>query len=289
MPPRVWLITGCSSGFGRQIAIAAAKIGDTVVATSRDPSKLEDLKGVGNILPQRLDICASDGEVQGHVADILATVGRIDVVVNNAGYILEGAIEESSGADVEAQFGANVFGQLRLLRAVLPTMRAQRSGTVANMGSIGGWRGTPGAGLYCATKAAIAIYTEALRAEMAPFGIQTTCIEPGYFRTNFLQSDGGHKVTAQNHIPDLDVVTQATKSRLAAYSHHQPGDPAKGAQLIVEALTRTGRCQGLELPPRLALGRDAVQVIGAALDQNRAALDAWKDLVSTTDCDDVDT
>lgn len=95
MPPRVWLITGCSSGFGRQIAIAAAKIGDTVVATSRDPSKLEDLKGVGNILPQRLDICASDGEVQGHVADILATVGRIDVVVNNAGYILEGAIEES--------------------------------------------------------------------------------------------------------------------------------------------------------------------------------------------------
>jgi NAD(P)-dependent dehydrogenase (short-subunit alcohol dehydrogenase family) len=166
-------------------------------------------------------------------------------------------------------------------------MRAQRLGTIANMGSIGGWRGTPGAGLYCATKAAIAIYTEALRAELAPFGIQTTCIEPGYFRTNFLESDGSHKVTAKNHIPELDVVTQPTKSRLAAYSHHQPGDPVKAAHLIVEALTQTGRCQGRTLPPRLALGRDAVQVIGAALDQSCEALDVWKELVSTTDCDDV--
>ncbi|GIJ86503.1 hypothetical protein Asppvi_005392 [Aspergillus pseudoviridinutans] len=284
---RVWLITGCSSGFGRQIAIAAAKIGDTVVATSRDPSKLEDLKQTGNILPQRLDICASDEEVQARIAEIITAVGRIDVLVNNAGYILEGAIEESSAAEIEDLFGANVFGQLRLLRAVLPTMRAQRSGTIANMGSIGGWRGTPGAGLYCATKAAIAIYTEALRAELAPFGIETTCIEPGYFRTNFLESDGSHKVTAKNHISELDVVTQPTKSRLAAYSHHQPGDPVKGARLIVEALTRTGRCQGRTLPPRLALGRDAVQVIGAALDQSCEALDAWKELVSTTDCDDV--
>jgi NAD(P)-dependent dehydrogenase (short-subunit alcohol dehydrogenase family) len=92
---RVWLITGCSSGFGRQIAIAAAKLGDTVVATSRDPSKLEDLNQTGNILPQRLDICASDEEVQDRVAEIVAAVGRIDVLVNNAGYILEGAIEES--------------------------------------------------------------------------------------------------------------------------------------------------------------------------------------------------
>ncbi|KAL4890070.1 hypothetical protein BDV59DRAFT_185180 [Aspergillus ambiguus] len=285
---RVWLITGCSSGFGRQIAIAAAQIGDTVVATSRDPSKLEDLKAIGNIIPKQLDIRAGDRDVEARVAEILTDVSRIDVLVNNAGYILEGAIEESSAADIEDLFGANVFGQLRVLRAVLPIMRAQRSGIIANMGSIGGWRGTPGAGLYCATKAAIAIYTEALRAELTPFGIETTCIEPGYFRTNFLESNGNHKVTAENHIPDFDVVTQQTKSRLAAYNHHQPGDPVKGARLIVEALTQTGRCQGHPLPPRLALGRDAVQVIGAALDQNHDSLNAWKDIVSSTNCDDVD-
>ncbi|GFG06012.1 hypothetical protein IFM61392_04128 [Aspergillus lentulus] len=129
----VWLITGGSSGFGRQIAIAAAKMTDTVVATSWDPFKLEDLKLIGNIFPQRLDICASDADVQDHVAENFAAVGRFDVVVNNAGYILEGAIEECSVADIEAQFSAHVFSQLRLLRAVLPTMHAQRSGTVANM------------------------------------------------------------------------------------------------------------------------------------------------------------
>lgn len=166
-------------------------------------------------------------------------------------------------------------------------MRAQGTGTVANLGSIAGWAGGPAAGLYCASKAAVAIYTEALREEVAPFGIEVTCIEPGYFRTNFLAGDGSHKVNARGRVAELDAVTQATRSGLAAYNQHQPGDPAKGAQLIVEALTQTGRCQGRSLPPRLALGRDAVQMIGATLDRNRETLESWKDLVSTTDCDDV--
>lgn len=192
-----------------------------------------------------------------------------------------------SAEEVENHFDVNVFGQMRVLRAVLPGMRAQKSGVVANLGSIGGWSGTPAAGLYCASKAAIAIYTEALRGELDGFGIKTTCIEPGYFRTNFLANDGGHKIRAKRHIPELASVTQRTSSALTAYNQHQPGDPAKGAQVIVEALTQTGRCQGRDLSPRLALGSDAVQAIGAALDRNREGLDMWKDLVATTDTDDV--
>jgi len=284
MAPRVWLITGCSSGFGREIAIAAAKGGDTVVAASRDPSKLENLKEMGKIVPQQLDICASDEEVQAKVADILEMVGRIDILVNNAGYILEGAIEECSAQEVEQHFGTNVFGQLRILRAVLPSMRSQGSGVIANMGSIGGWSGTPTAGLYCASKAAVAIYTEALRGELAEFGIETTCIEPGYFRTNFLTSNGGHKITAEKRIPALKNVTQATRSALAAYDHQQPGDPAKGAQVIVEALTRTGRAEGRTLPPRLSLGLDATNIINQALEREREGIESWRDLTTTTDC-----
>ncbi|KAJ5170451.1 uncharacterized protein N7500_003234 [Penicillium coprophilum] len=285
--PRVWLITGSSSGFGREIAIAAADIGDTVVATSRYADKLKDLEEQrpGQIVLHQLDVNGSDDTVQAQVASILEKVGRIDVLVNNAGYILEGAVEECSGPEAEAVFATNVFGQMRVLRAVLPSMRKQKSGVVANLGSIGGWSGTPAAGLYCATKAAVAIYTEALRGELAPFGIEATCIEPGYFRTNFLS--GGHKVVAQNRLPELDIATESTRAGLAAYNHHQPGDPAKGARVIVEALTKTGRCEGRKLPPRLALGRDAVTAIQAALARNQEGLDQWRDIVMATDHDDV--
>lgn len=164
-------------------------------------------------------------------------------------------------------------------------MRARRSGLIANMGSIGGWSGTPGAGLYCASKAAIAIYTESLRGELAPYGIQVVCIEPGYFRTNFLSGD--HKISVQNPLPELEQATVSTRSALAAYNHHQPGDPVKGAAIIVEALTGTGRCQGRQLPSRLALGRDAVTAISDAIERNRQGLEQWKDVVMTTDCEDV--
>ncbi|KAJ5332091.1 Short-chain dehydrogenase/reductase SDR [Penicillium brevicompactum] len=285
--PRVWLITGSSSGFGREIALAAADIGDTVVATSRYADKLKDLEEQrpGQIVLHQLDVNGSDDTVQAQVASILEKVGRIDVLVNNAGYILEGAVEECSGPEAEAVFATNVFGQMRVLRAVLPSMRKQKPGVVANLGSIGGWSGTPAAGLYCATKAAVAIYTEALCGELAPFGIEATCIEPGYFRTNFLS--GGHKVVAQNRLPELDIATESTRAGLAAYNHHQPGDPAKGARVIVEALTKTGRCEGRKLPPRLALGRDAITAIRAAMARNQEGLDQWQDVVMTTDHDDV--
>lgn len=146
----------------------------------------------------------------------------------------------NSDEEVKAHFDVNVFSQFRVLRAVLPSMRAQKSGVITNLGSVGGWSGAPTGGLYCASKAAIAIYTEALRGELAEFGIQTTCIEPGYFRTNVLVGDGGNKVPAEGHIEELESVTKRAGEVLKEYNQRQPGDPVKGAQIIVEALTGLG-------------------------------------------------
>ncbi|KAL9611787.1 MAG: hypothetical protein Q9167_003598 [Letrouitia subvulpina] len=281
---KVWLITGCSSGFGQEIALAAIENGDKVVATARDPSKLQALEAEGAITA-KLDVTSSDDALAGAVRDILDQVDHIDILVNNAGYILQGAIEEVSTAEAESIFSTNVFGMFNVLRAVLPHMRSRRSGVVANLGSIGGWVGTPNIGLYCATKAACTVFSESLRGEVADLGIQVTAIEPGYFRTNFL--GGGHQIVVQKKIPEMQKATEGPRARLEAYNGKQPGDPKKGARLIVEALTGTGRCAGRKLPPRLALGSDAVKYIGAAMDENRKNLDEWADLISSTDCDDL--
>ncbi|KAJ5550985.1 hypothetical protein N7535_001076 [Penicillium sp. DV-2018c] len=282
--PRIWFITGCSSGFGRELAITAAKNGDTVVATSRDPSKLEALAHLG-VIAKKLNVQGSDAEVKAVIDDVLSTVGPIDVLVNSVGYILEGGIEECSHEEILDHFDVNVFSHMRVLRAALPSMRDRKSGVVASFGSIAGWYGAAAAGMYCATKAAVAMYTEALRTELAPFNIDVVCIEPGYFRTNFLTA--GHKVVAKNHIAELDVGTKATRDALAAYSLNQPGDPVKGAQVIFEALTKTGRCEGRSPPARLALGKDALVFIKESINRELEVLDGWKDIVGSTDCEDV--
>lgn len=164
-------------------------------------------------------------------------------------------------------------------------MRSRRSGVVANLGSIGSWAGTPAAGLYCASKAACSIFSESLRVEVADLGIEVTAIEPGYFRTNFLS--GGHQIVAQKKIPDLEKATEGARAALQAYDGKQPGDPKKGAKIIVEALTGTGRCEGRKLPPRLALGNDAVKYIENVMGVNKQNLGEWADLVRLTDHDDV--
>ncbi|TQV94723.1 3-oxoacyl-(acyl-carrier-protein) reductase [Cordyceps javanica] len=281
---KVWLITGCSSGLGREIALAALARGDTVVATARDPAKLADLGAQGAIL-QRLDVTDGDAELAAVVDRILArTGGAIDILVNNAGYILTGAVEECSRDEVQATFGTNVFGQLNVARAVLPVMRRRGRGTVANLGSVGGWHGTPGAGLYCATKACAALLSEALRLEVAHLGIRVTCVEPGYLRTPFLAP--GHRVRAGRVIADLAGGTAgATIGALDAYDRQQPGDPAKAAALVVEALTDSGRAAGRALPPRLVVGRDAYEMVTGTMDANRADLESWKDLTTQIDHD----
>ncbi|OAA81050.1 serine 3-dehydrogenase [Akanthomyces lecanii RCEF 1005] len=280
---KVWIITGCSSGFGREIALAALARGDIVVATARDPTKLADLGAKGAIL-QRLDVTDDDAHLAEAIASVLTeTGGKIDILVNNAGYILTGAVEECSREEVQATFNTNVFGQLNVARAVLPIMRKQKSGIIANLGSIGGWQGTPGAGLYCATKACAAMISEALRFEVAHLGIKVTCVEPGYFRTSVLSP--GHRVRAKKIIDELDKGAGATIGALDALDRQQPGDPAKGAALIVEVLTSSGRAEGRDLPPRLVVGRDAYEFVTGNMNSNRVNLGLWKDIATSTDCD----
>ncbi len=283
---RVWLITGASSGLGQEIARAALSHGDIVVATARDTKNLTSLASEGAIAEQ-LDVTSSDAILAATVARIVKRTGTIDVLVNNAGYLLTGGAEEVSRAEAQAQFDTNVFGQLNVIRAVLPVLRSQRLGVVANMGSVGGWVGTPAAGVYCASKACSSLLSDSLRAEVAHLGIKVTVVEPGYFRTDLLGS--GRQVRAGRRIKDLSLGTTGTHDALAAYHGHQPGDPRKAAKLIVEALTGTGSCVDRALPPRLVIGSDAYRTVTGVLDAQRHIMDEWKDVATATDYDDVAT
>ncbi|KAI0437524.1 serine 3-dehydrogenase [Xylaria telfairii] len=281
----VWLITGCSSGLGHSIALAALNRGDVVVATARDVSKLSSLSEQG-AMAVTLDVTWPDAVLSTAVENLaLRTYGRIDILVNNAGYILTGGVEECSRGEVQAIFDTNVFGQLNMIRAVLPLMRRGRSGIIANLGSIGGYNGTPGAGLYCATKACASVLSEALCSEVAHLGVGVVAIEPGYTRTNFLTP--GHQVRAVKVIEDLAKGIDPTIKALSAYSLKQPGDPDKAAQLIIEVLTKSGRCTGCVLPRRLLIGEDAYKIVSGHVEAHQKSWKAWENLATATNCDDV--
>ncbi|KAI1749772.1 serine 3-dehydrogenase [Xylaria castorea] len=280
----VWLITGCSSGLGHSIALAALDRGDIVIATARDVSKLSSLSEHG-ALTESLDVTWPDTVLSAAVENLAArTCGRIDILVNNAGYILTGGVEECGREEVQAIFDTNVFGQLNMMRAVLPLMRQRRSGIIANLGSIGGWNGTPGAGLYCATKVCVSLLSEALRGEVAHLGIEVVAIEPGYTRTKFLAP--GHRVRAEKIIEDLVEGVDPTLKALDAYNLKQPGDPEKAAQLIVEALTESGRCTGRKLPRRLLVGKDAYKIVNQHIEAHQDNWRIWENLATETDYGD---
>ncbi|KAG6610855.1 dehydrogenase [Phytophthora cinnamomi] len=285
VPPgaKVWLVTGCASGLGREVVLAALARGDCVIATARKPERLEELEQKG-ARTLALDVTCSQDELHAVAAQALGMYGTIDVLVNNAAYLLEGAIEECSEQEVLDQFNTNVFGMLRVLRAVLPHMREKRSGVVANVGSAGGWTGIPGIGMYGSTKFAIAGITLALREEVAPLGIEVTVVEPGAFRTSILAKGF---VPAKQPIDDFEPLTKPLTTHVANFSGKQPGDPAKAAQLMVEALTKSGRCMGKALPSRLLLGKDAVKLGQDVLEKTKRELDEWAELAGSTDFQDA--
>ncbi|KAF1325838.1 Dehydrogenase, partial [Globisporangium splendens] len=291
---KVWFITGCSSGIGRELALAALERGDKVIATARNADKLDELKqrGAHTIA---LDVTWPDDAVQKVVADAIEHCGGIDILVNNAGYSLVGAADECSlcafaslyGSEKEIfdVFNTNVFGIYKMLRAVLPYMRRQKSGVIANVGSIGGWRALPANGVYCTTKFAVAGLSESLRAEVAHLNIDVTCIDLGSFRTSF----GNNVVEAQRSIEDVGPAVEEMKKYFDARNGTQPGDPAKAAKVLVEALTKTGRCAGRTLPTRLAVGSDAALFISNVLEKRRRELQEWVGITSATDHDDAET
>ncbi len=228
---RVWFITGASRGFGALIAQEALAAGDAVVATARDPATVTARLGAHErLLATRLDV-TSETEAHAAVGAAVKKFGRIDVLVNNAGYGLLGAIEEASAEETQKLFGTNVFGLLGVTRAVLPHMRRQRSGRIINLSSVGGYTGYPGWGVYGATKFAVEGISEALAGEVAPLGIHVTVVEPGFFRTDFLDETSLSR-TAQE-IEDYRDTVGKTRAHAADVNRGQRGDPRKLAKAFM--------------------------------------------------------
>jgi NAD(P)-dependent dehydrogenase (short-subunit alcohol dehydrogenase family) len=272
---RTWFVTGASRGIGFQIVKAALAAGDRVVASARNPEAIPSLSGdqAERLLPLRLDV--TDRHEAEHAIESAQTkFGRIDVLVNIAGYGQLGVFEEQQPEQAQRQFATNVFGVLNVTRAALPGMRGQRAGRIFNISSIAGVRGGQGGTLYSASKFAFEGFSESLALEVAQFGIKVTLIEPGYFRTDFL--DSRSLEFGIRNIADYDEHSSAIKSALQSKNHQQPGDPAKLARVIVELA-------GHEHPPlRFAAGTDTVDAIAVKLDAMRAELDQWQDLSRTT-------
>ena len=273
-----WFITGAARGLGLAIATRVLDAGHSVVATARTTGGLEaalaETRGAAEqVLPLALDV-TDERQAQDAVAAAVARFGTLDVLVNNAGRGLLGAVEEASAAEVEAVFATNVFGVLNVTRAVLPHMRAARSGHVVTIGSMGGFAQVAGWGVYGATKFALEGLSEAMHAELAPLGIWVTIVEPGSFRTSFL--DGSSLHTVGHELPDYADTVGRVRRAVAVSSGGQPSDPALGAAAIYTAVTST------QPPFRLQLGPDAVAMVEAKLARVSTELETWRDLASST-------
>jgi len=271
---RVWLITGSSTGFGRALTEAVLKQGDRVVATARKPEQLQELvdRYPETATAVRLDVTHFP-EVQAAVQAALERFGRLDVLVNNAGYGTTGALEEISHETIQRQFATNVFGPLELIRAALPILRRQRSGHILNLSSVGGMVAFPSTGVYCATKFALEGLSEQLAKEVAALGIKVTIVEPGAFRTDF---NGRSLSQPDQRIEDYEAVTGPFLQWLTDMDGQQPGDPAKAAQAMIEVV------ESPNPPLRLVLGADAVGAIRGKLAAVEAELDAWEPISLNT-------
>jgi NAD(P)-dependent dehydrogenase (short-subunit alcohol dehydrogenase family) len=266
--PRTWFITGSSTGFGRLLAEEVLKSGDNVVATARKVEQISDLeqKYPGHALALPLDVTKQE-QVDAAVAKTLERFGGVDVLVNNAGYGVTGAIEEVSEAEFTPMYETNVFGLLRVTRAFLPQMRKQRSGHILNLSSIGGLTAGPGWGLYQSTKFAVEGLSEALAQELAPLGIKVTIVEPGPFRTDFLGRSG---VAAAKKIEDYDATAGNARRYQNEQDGKQPGDPLKAVHAMMQVVDS-------ENPPlRLLLGAGALKRVREKIDKLQKELSAWE-------------
>ncbi len=249
----VWFITGCSTGFGAALAAEVLGAGGRAVITARELGHLDDLvhQGGDRVLPVVLDV-THDDQIVAAVAAAEEKFGRIDVLVNNAGYGYQASCEEGEEQQVRAQFDANVFGLFALTRAVLPGMRARRAGHVINITSVAGFIGFPGSGYYSASKHAVEGFSDSLAVELKPLGIQVTCVEPGPFRTDWA---GRSLKQTQTHIPDYEETVGARLKMTSGYSGKQAGDPVRAAQAMMRLVEE-------DVPPRHlvlgAIGYDAV-------------------------------
>jgi NAD(P)-dependent dehydrogenase (short-subunit alcohol dehydrogenase family) len=264
----VWFITGCSTGFGRELALKTLNLGYPTVITARNPAAVEDLarQFPDLALSLKLDVTQPD-QVQAALKDALAKFGRIDVLVNNAGIGYFGSFEESDEAEVRKMVDINFWGLVDMTRAVLPQMRKQKSGTVVNISSIGGIIAFPGVSFYHATKFAVEAISESMSHELAPLGVKVLIVEPGPFRTDWA---GRSANEAPRSIEDYAATAQARTDMIRNYSGKQPGDPVRAAVAIIQAVES-------ENPPlRLLLGKAALANARIKIDALRKDFDGWE-------------
>lgn len=273
---KVWLVTGASKGLGLALVKALLNKGYRVAGTSRTLASLTNAVSTSeNFLPLQMDLL-DETSVGSGVAATIQAFGRVDVIVNNAGYGQLGTLEELSDAEARQNFDTNVFGALNVIRAAMPQLRKQQSGYIMNVSSIGGLTGNfPGWGIYCATKFAMAGFTESLSAEAAEFGVFATVIYPGYFRTNFLES--GSLTLPQQPIAAYATARASEQQHKEHITGNQPGDPDKAAQVFIELAE-------MQHPPlHFVMGSDATAMAQQKIEALQAELKAYEALSVSTD------
>ncbi|NML41950.1 SDR family NAD(P)-dependent oxidoreductase [Chitinophaga sp. G-6-1-13] len=265
---KVWFVTGASKGLGRDLVKKLLAGGYRVAATSRNIDELRKIATDDNFLPLTMQV-NDESSVAKALADTVVRFGRVDVVVNNAGYGLGGGLEELSDSEARGNFEINVFGTLNVIRKVLPYFRAQKSGHIFNVSSIAGFTGSfPGFGIYCATKFAVDGLSESLATEVKPLGVHVTIVSPGYFRTDFLSS--GSLVVPAKPIADYALVREQLSRHQNEINHNQAGDPEKAAAAFIQV-------SEAENPPvHLFLGEDAYNMVYAKIDAIKEEVEAWK-------------
>jgi NAD(P)-dependent dehydrogenase (short-subunit alcohol dehydrogenase family) len=272
---KVWLITGAARGLGFEITKEVLAAGDKVVATVRsNAEKLAAELNNKNLHIVTLDV-VNEAQTKEAVVEAIATFGKIDVLLNNAGFGLLSGVEEGSDEQVRKMFDTNVFGALNMIRSVAPHLRRQRSGHIINISSIGGLVASVGWGLYSSTKFAVEGFTEALHKELKPLGIHVTVIEPGYFRTNFL--DGSSLNRSENIIDDYADTVGKTRLLATEINYKQPGDPQKLALALIKLVAS-------ENPPmRLPMGQDTLWAYQSKTEAFQKEIEEWHDTIVSTD------
>ena len=275
MTDRVWLITGASRGFGAEISKAVLAAGEKLVATARTMQGLEHLGTNGSLFTAVLDV-TDEPQVKDVVHAAVAHFGHVDVLVNNAGISLLGALEESSADEVERLYRTNVLGLLNVTRAVLPSMRQRRSGHVINLSSIAGYSAYEGFGVYSSTKFAVEGLSEALHIELRPLGIRVTVVEPGFFRTDILDTTKSLIQTAAQ-IADYAETAGEMRAAVPGYNHQQPGNPTKLAEALLQVVNAA------DPPLRLPLGSDTLARMADKNVRLEREISTWRALAASTD------
>ncbi|KAI1777420.1 NAD(P)-binding protein [Hypoxylon cercidicola] len=278
----VWLITGCSSGFGELLVHQVLARGDLAIATGRKLDKIKHFEPAGAAALE-LDVTRPQQDINDIVSKAITIYGRVDVIVNNAAYVAMGGWEDIEYDQILAQFDTNVFGSIKATRAVLPHLRERRSGTMVFISSLSGWHGHSFVGAYAGSKFALEGLVESLSRETEVFGLKTLLIEPGRFRTKLLSP--GNLQVMQSKIPDYAQVSQAHADGLAKEDQAQPGDTQKAVKIIVDLVRKEGYAAGKDVPLRFPLGPDCFSTIKEKCEETLNLLQEWKDIINSTDHD----